>query len=349
MLVILFFLAFYVVFLIACVYVWNKKEYDMTSGNPLAGLSVVVCARNEEEHIGKLLEGIVSQTYQAQEIIVVDDGSTDSTSDIVRSFPNIKLLITNGVGKKAALKQGIEAATYEIIVCTDADCKLKRNWLQSIAVCFEKYQPSLLIMPVKMEAGTSFWQHLQALEFMSLAAVTAGSAVASRPVMCNGANLAFRRDVWLGSFEDIRMDEPSGDDMFFLISCKKKHQSILYLKTQEAMVSIEPPANLRVFCQQRRRWVSKSKSYTDIEIVLLAAGISIVAILPLLLVVLLQWKVALLVWGIKTVVDAWFLSRFSTFFQVKNSIWLVTALSLVYPFYIGYIGITGMLCKVEWK
>lgn len=347
--VILFFLTLYVVFLIACVYAWNKKEYDMVSGHPLAGLSVVVCARNEEKNIGTLLTGIFSQEYTAREVIVVDDGSTDGTAEIVRSFPEARLITTNGVGKKAALKQGIDAATQDIIVCTDADCCVTPTWLGSVAACFDRYNPSLLIMPVSMNAGNSVWQQLQALEFISLAAVTAGSAAMDRPVMCNGANLAFRRDIWRNAFEDIHANEPSGDDMFFLISCKKKKEPVYYLKSREAKVAIEPCATWQEFGRQRKRWVSKGKSYADIEIVLVALITFVVTCAPLALAAIWLWKDALIVWGVKTIADGWFLSHFASFFQTKISIRHVVLLALVYPFYVGYVVIAGVFGRVRWK
>ena len=262
--VLFFLLGLYILFLCGCVYVWHKNGIEKTTADLRIDISVIICARNEERTIGVLLDELMRQICRAKEIIVVDDGSVDRTADIVASFPAVKLIRTSGIGKKRALKLGVEAATCDLIVCTDADCSVSDTWLQSIASCFATYNPSLIIAPVRMTANHTCWQQLQAVEFLSLAAVTAGSALSGHPTMCNGANLAFRREVWLRSFDDLKMEEPSGDDMFFMMYCKKQGESIRYLKSPEAMVSIAPNETFTQFFNQRRRWVSKSKSYNDI-------------------------------------------------------------------------------------
>lgn len=339
----------YLLFLMCCVYAWKTGKTEDPAIKPEIALSVVICARNEEDTIGDLLKTLINQSYKAEEIIVVDDGSSDRTSEIVGSFSEIKLLKTNGVGKKQALKAGIAAATQDNIVCTDADCQVPATWLQAVASYFEKYNPSLLIMPVKMSFNSSVWQKLQALEFLSLAAVTAGSALMNRPMMCNGANLAFKKEVWLKAFDDICLDEPSGDDMFFLISCKKRKENIMFVKSPKAMVVIQPNASLTQFCNQRSRWYSKSKSYRDIGIIALGIITLCAVFAPVVLLLLGNWQAALLYWSIKTVADICFLSHFVSFFNAQKLMSLSVALAIVYPFYVGHIALSGAFRKVRWK
>ncbi len=84
-------------------------------------ISCVICAYNEEKRIGNVLAALKNHPLLG-EIIVVDDGSADRTSDVAASYNNI-ILIKHGVnkGKSKALATGISASKFEIIMMLDAD------------------------------------------------------------------------------------------------------------------------------------------------------------------------------------------------------------------------------------
>ena len=89
------------------------------SENPL--VSVIVPVYNGEEYLGEAIESIISQTYNPLEIIIVDDGSTDSSRDIILSFPQIKYIYQENAGHAAARNRGIKASEGEYIAFLDAD------------------------------------------------------------------------------------------------------------------------------------------------------------------------------------------------------------------------------------
>jgi Glycosyltransferases, probably involved in cell wall biogenesis len=113
-------------------------------------ISVVVAARNEEKDIEKCLQSLLKQTYptNSYEIIIVDDGSTDKTASIVKSFSerfaNIHLLSLmfdseQKIGRKPiALAKGIAQASGEIILTTDADCIVPLRWIEIMVNHFEE-------------------------------------------------------------------------------------------------------------------------------------------------------------------------------------------------------------------
>ncbi|MEW6600142.1 MAG: glycosyltransferase [Nitrospirota bacterium] len=93
-------------------------------------VSVIIPAYNAEKTIGRCLNALSNQDYSGEyEIIVVDDGSTDSTSEIVAQFKKTKLLKQKNSGPAAARNRGASAAGGEIILFTDADCAAESDWI----------------------------------------------------------------------------------------------------------------------------------------------------------------------------------------------------------------------------
>lgn len=311
-------------------------------------VSVVVCARNESKHIQHLLASLVAQCYVNKEIIVVDDGSTDSTAEIVLSFLEVKLLsLPKWVGKKKALREGIEQATGDLIICTDSDCTMGTEWIEALVECYDRQRPDMMIGPVRMLYNKTLFQVMQAVEFMSLAASTAGSAVIGHPIMCNGANLSFTKTTWSHSSTELVEKYVSGDDMFLMESIKRRGGKIVYVKSQRAMVTTAPIQTVQAFFQQRSRWVSKSSAYTDPEIQFAAILVVLATITPLLLLTVGFFNsyfffIALIFWLIKNIMDMVFLHLFSSFFTVPLSPFVFLSLAVTYPFYLVVTLVMGL-------
>lgn len=94
-------------------------------------VSVVIPAFNEERYITKCLDSLMRQTIEPDEIIVVNNNSTDETANIVKKYPVI-LLNEKKQGITPARNLGFNTAKYEIIARTDADTILPANWIEKI-------------------------------------------------------------------------------------------------------------------------------------------------------------------------------------------------------------------------
>lgn len=108
----------------------NQKMHLYRDNNHSKFLSVIIPARNEEKQIGRLLNSIKIQTYQKLEILVVDDGSTDNTAEIVRSFGYriIKNELNKGwIGKSSACWTGANQANGDYLLFLDADTELQQS------------------------------------------------------------------------------------------------------------------------------------------------------------------------------------------------------------------------------
>jgi GT2 family glycosyltransferase len=96
--------------------------------------SVVIPAYNAKASISKCLDGLVNQSIDRSEyeVIVVDDGSTDSTADIVQDFENVRLIKQDNQGPASARNNGAKHATGDIILFTDSDCIPEKNWIEQM-------------------------------------------------------------------------------------------------------------------------------------------------------------------------------------------------------------------------
>lgn len=121
------------------------------------------------------------------------------------------------------------------------------------------------------------------------------------------------------------------------------------------MVQTQASKSLSDFLVQRKRWTSKSKSYDDLQIILVAVIVFLTSITQITLLLLGLFEKGLLLAAIiffmlKYLADLFFMSSTNDFFKTKNLVSKSFLLSLVYPFYISYSALSGLLTKtVKWK
>jgi cellulose synthase/poly-beta-1,6-N-acetylglucosamine synthase-like glycosyltransferase len=340
---------------------WTKIpcEIEGEEISVLPKISVLAVCKNETENLSKLLESLKNQTVKDFELILINDGSTDKTSDVINKFsPDFQTKIINNIeskGKKAALRQGVLEAENELVVTADADCVLPQKWLETICRFHAKNNCDLIILPVAIEETDAFISKIQNLEFVSLVASGAGAAGAGSPVLCNGANLAFKRSIWLENHENIHAEQVSGDDVFLLESVKKKGGKIRFLKSKNVLAKTEGAKNLQHFFRQRHRWASKSSSYSDKLLIFTALTVFLISFTEIFLLVIgifspKFWIMLAIIFGCKFFTDLIFMSLVNKFFQLKNLIINSFLLSVVYPFYVCTTAFSAIFFQPsKWK
>jgi len=336
--------------------------YTPVSRTTTTRVSVIIPARNEEENIGRLQTALQEQTYPAAllQIIVIDDHSTDRTAEVVRQFPGVTLLQLTDDGinsyKKKAIETGIAAATGELIVTTDADCWCDINWIGTIASFYAANNSVFIAAPVAIECSAKLVEVFQAYDFAVLQGITGAAVYKNIHAMCNGANMAYRRDVFyeVGGFTGIDTIA-SGDDMLLMYKIWKKYPDrVHYLKSEETIVYTRPVPTWKAFFSQRIRWASKATQYDDKRIF---AVLGIVYLLNLSFLVLIVagcwnhtfWIYAAGLWIAKTLVEFPFVSSVTAFFDKQ---YLMKYFFFFQPLHIAYTilsGLFGQFGKYEWK
>lgn len=254
-------------------------------GTP-AGLrfSVVIAARNEQETIEACLHSILDQSISPEryQVIVVDDRSQDATAErvhaIARHHGNVKLVqVTEPnpkVGpKKNAVLQGITSAGNEIIVFTDADCRVPRRWLETIDRWFSEYTGLVQgITAYQRAKGMSplFWG-LQSLDFLSHGVVAAGAIGAKVPLNSNANNLAIRRDAFedIGGYGESSKVVAGDDDILLQRIWKHGKWRVRFMADPEAAVETLPTPNVAGVINQRMKWGSITVHYGPRQVALL--------------------------------------------------------------------------------
>lgn len=325
-------------------------------------VSIIIPARNEEARIGALLLALQRQRLinQRPEIIVVDDHSDDSTAAIAQSFEGVRVLSLKEEDinsyKKKALEKGVQAASGELIVCTDADCVPEPDWLRSVLSCYQEKKSMFIAAPVLLTNEGTLLGKFQTLDFMILQGITGAGIQSQKIYMANGANLAYPKKV----FEEVEgyrgADHlASGDDFFLLhkiVECYP--DKIVYLKSPQAIVRTAALHTWHQFLQQRIRWASKSTSYKDpriLPVLILVWVYNACFVLLTMATFFDQRFLAILIASLtlKTLLEWPFVKTLSRFFQVPVSI---TGFACWQPLHILYTvltGVLGLFGRYEWK
>ncbi len=322
-------------------------------------VSVVVACRNEEKDLPLLLSCLADMDYDRDqyEVVIIDDGSSDSTYIIASVFTGIKnyiVLKNPGSGKKSSIKAGVEACRGELVVTTDADCRMGREWLKTIAAFYSEQQTHIITGPVVLQGAKGFFQRFQELEFLSLQGVTAGTVSEGNPVMCNGANLSFVRNAYFTHADHLYPELVSGDDVFLLHAVKQRRGKISWMESGEAVVTTGTEPTLPAFLKQRARWISKAGAYDDsyTRLLSIVTFVTILTQLSLLVAGIFN-PVFLLIWlaafAIKSIPDLFLLHNRAVFNKKKNLLWFFIPGQLIYPFYVLAVVLFWLFTKSDYS
>lgn len=344
---------------------WRKVNRSTVAITSKPFISIVVAVRNEEAYILNLLNDIAQQHYPSDkfEVWVVNDHSEDNTYIVLEEWLNqhsvrpfhLITLPSGKSGKKAAITEGVSLARGEIILTTDGDCRVKPDWLASVASQFNE-TTQLLVGAVRLYPVNVFFAELQTLEFASLIGTGAATLGWGKPTMCNGANLAYRKS----AFHDVEgysgnAQIPSGDDEFLLRKISSRFpDGIRFSASPSGVVDAAPSDTWSEFFNQRIRWAGKWRAHGVGVSGLLAFFIFLFHVSVVLLVALgcvgtVAWQDVILLLLAKAVAEAVFLFRVLKFLRISFNAVSFLTLQLVYPLYIIFFALMANFLRANWK
>lgn len=331
-------------------------------------ISVIVPARNEEKNIARCLSALLNQTYPAElyEIILVNDNSTDNTLAIANSFAEkdtrLRLMNTSEAfkitGKQRALDTGIHESKGELILSTDADCKVPPEWIENIVREFSPEIGFVAGYSIIDEGAVSHHSRLkrtfiklQSLEVLAIQLTSVGSMAQGFIWACTGCNLAYRKAVYdeLGSFGALGLTVADDSLLLQWVDRKTKWK----VKPIQSAVFVIPMMTVRKFLDQSIRWTSSNLQYRASHIVFNAMTFMINLLLPLLIGLsifgIIPYKMLFIYLALKVIPEFLVMSRGLIF---AGRIDLLKYFPLLLPLHTVYIlicGIYGLSGTFTWK
>lgn len=266
-----------------------RKPAELVANGKAPSLALIIPVRNGEGTITELLQDLYAGSLPDTTVMVVDDGSTDSTAERVRSmlsrWPRLQLIPCNGTGKKAAITTGVHASDADWILVTDADARCGPERTQRIMQHMIGTGDDLVIMPVATD-GEGLLGGLQENEQAALMMCAAGTALEGHPMLANGANLAFRRKAFLDVQGYSGDRHASGDDIFLVQRMLRAGKRVGYCADPGVIVRVRAEPTWSAFVQQRLRWAGKMRSLPWRSLAMPAIGL------------LLPWSFVAITFGI---------------------------------------------------
>lgn len=276
-------------------------------------ISVIVCAKNEEENVKNFIPLLAEQNYPDFEIVLIDDASSDETLEVFEAFEkqyaNIKLVkVENNEAfwgnKKFALTLGIKAAKNEYLVFTDADCYPKSTeWIQEMSAQFTQQKTIVLGYGAYEKIKNSFLNKIIRFETLLTATQYFGWAKLGKPYMGVGRNLAYKREEFFktNGFIDHMKIRSGDDDLFINQAANATNTTVCY--TPNSFTFSKPKTAFSDWFKQKRRHVATAKYYKSFDrsqLALFYASQLLFILLPIVLLAFqFQWIIVLSLIGFR--------------------------------------------------
>jgi len=259
---------FYYLFFFRRLAYYTPKEKQQSQQHPV---SVIVCARDEAANLAENLPAILEQSYSStHEVMVVNDNSEDDSKyvleELQKKYKKLQLIdLTQEAklikGKKYPLSIGIREAKHEVVLLTDADCvPASDQWIYKMQDAFAPGVEIVLGYGAYIKER-GLLNKLIRFETFHTALQYFSYALAGKPYMGVGRNLAYRRELFLRNkgFSSIN-NIPSGDDDLFINRVANKRNTAIVLDPESFTLSM-PKQTWREWKRQKNRHYTTGKFY----------------------------------------------------------------------------------------
>ena len=239
----------------------------------LPSLSVIVYAKNAEEHIESFLTELLRQDYTEYEVIVVNDASIDNTSEIVENMmekhgclrytfvPDSSINVSR---RKAAYTLGMKAAKNEVVLMTASNVTIPSDrWLRIMAGKFTNPSTEVCLgisrVPQDTDNGAGrFWR---AFDNQVTATQWLGTALAGKPYRGDGFNLALRKDTFFNNngFASTNRFQAGEDDICVNEIATTENTAIVMDKDAVPEVILDSEQYARLWLRAKERYTFTSR------------------------------------------------------------------------------------------
>lgn len=249
------FISLYFFFLFVCIYIRNKdKLFWFPKTKKFYKVSVIIPAYNEEDTIKKTLEHVFNSDYDLFEVVVVNDGSTDKTAEIVREmmkkYKKLKLINKKNTGKADSLNYALKRVKGELVVVIDSDSYVLKDAIRKMTGYFDDPKVGCVTGRILVANRETLLERIQALEYAMIAFTRKLLEFIEGIWVTPGALSMYRKDALLkvGGFNPKNLTEDV-EITWRLIKAGYKIRMCLAAGTYTSV-----PSNKRKWWRQRIRW-----------------------------------------------------------------------------------------------
>lgn len=233
-------------------------------------VSIIICAKNEEDNLTEFLPKVLSQEYANFEVVVVNDCSWDNTEHVIdefaKIFPNLrKANIKEDAyykhGKKFAMLVGIKAATHNRLVFTDADCyPASTKWLSETVKGFNA-DKEIVLGYGAYEKKSGFLNLLIRYDTFIIAVQYLSAAIKAKAYMGVGRNLAYTKELFFKEkgFSRHYHIISGDDDLFVNQAANEKNVNVIVDK--DAITYSKPKQTFKDWRIQKARHLTTAPLY----------------------------------------------------------------------------------------
>ena len=333
----------------------TSAKYEQT----LPFTTVVIAARNEEDNLPSLLDDLVNQKVDKNkfEVIIANDRSIDKTEQIINEYSNKYKFIkaihiikkSEMAPKKYALENAINKSKGEIILATDADCRVASDWATSMASLVSQ-TGKVVIGYSRISEQNSLIHEIQQIDFLGIMAANAG--LLTNGIVCSGSgqNLGYKKKDFfnIGGFEEVKHRE-SGDDMY-IVQKISKIKGATFNYDKNSFVTTLPKNSLSSFINQRIRWSSNSKlTLFTSPLFFLFLTSAFLANVNILISLLFSLNTLIILIVVKFLLELLVLKIGSKLFLTRLPFFSYIVWNLTQPIYILIVSIGGLADRFTWK
>jgi glycosyltransferase involved in cell wall biosynthesis len=291
----------------------SPKEKTSSQQHPV---SVIICARDEDENLARNLPGVLVQNYPSTyEVVAVNDNSLDDSKYILqelkKTFKSLNIIeLTQEAklisGKKYPLSIGIREAKHEVLLLTDADCvPASEHWVQKMQNAYDE-NTEIVLGYGAYHKKNGILNKLIRFETFHTALQYLSYALAGIPYMGVGRNLSYKKDLFLRNKGFASINHiPSGDDDLFINKVATRKNTAVIIDPEAITRSI-PKTTWKSWFKQKSRHYTTAKYYRPKHKILLGTYFTTQFLFyPLLAatIIFFDWKWALACFGLRFLVQ----------------------------------------------
>ncbi|MBD3234155.1 MAG: glycosyltransferase [candidate division Zixibacteria bacterium] len=331
-------------------------------------VTVIVPARNESSNIRDIVKDLKTQDYPPEktEFLIIDDFSEDDTYAIASleiedddRFKLVKLseqerFLAEGnlSAKKRVVDFGIKYSQSEIVLFTDADCRVKPQWISSMIA---KYDDDVALVTGHVGFSVkSFFHGVLALESLATRIIAAGTIGLGNPVTCAGGNLSYRRQLYfdVGGLRDSRKSF-SGDDTLLIQAAGAAGKKLMFNFDPQSFVQTEERGTLKEIIITRIRRLGITPQF-KLDLMTISGSLFlycwILALTPILIAIDASLALPLIfAWIWKFLFDFIILRTGAGMLRSGHLMKYLPVTALLYPYFIAFVGTVSFFIRGTWK